>query len=154
MIEYSKKTWTPYSKNWVCRRFLLMGMPPPNIRILTVDDMSTMRKIIRTILNQLGYTNVEEAGDGKEGLFKLRGSKFDLVLLDWNMPEMDGLTMLKEIRNDPQLKDIPVIMVTAEAKKENVLAAIQAGANNYIVKPFTPEVLKDKIEKVWTSLGK
>lgn len=131
-----------------------MGMPPPNIRILTVDDMSTMRKIIKTILNQLGYSNVEEAGDGKEALFKLRSAPFDLVLADWNMPEMDGLTMLKEIRNDPNLKHIPVIMVTAEAKKENVLAAIQAGANNYIVKPFTPEVLREKIEKVWTSLGK
>ncbi len=131
-----------------------MGMPPTNIKILTVDDMSTMRKIIRTILSQLGYNNVEEAGDGKEALFKLKATKFDLVLLDWNMPQMDGITLLKEIRNDPQLKDVPVIMVTAEAKKENVLAAIQAGANNYIVKPFTPEVLKEKIEKVWTSLGK
>ncbi|MEJ5339344.1 MAG: chemotaxis response regulator CheY [Aquificaceae bacterium] len=127
-------------------------MPPKEARFLVVDDMSTMRKIIRTILNQLGYTSVEEAENGKEALAKLRGGNYDFVLLDWNMPEMDGLETLKQIRAEEKLKGIPVIMVTAEAKKENVLAAIQAGANNYVVKPFTPETLKEKIEKVWTAI--
>jgi two-component system chemotaxis response regulator CheY len=127
-------------------------MPPKETRFLVVDDMSTMRKIIRTILAQLGYTNVDEAENGKEALAKLRVGSYQFVLLDWNMPEMDGLEALKAIRADEKLKDIPVIMVTAEAKKESVLTAIQAGANNYVVKPFTPEVLKEKIEKVWTAL--
>jgi two-component system chemotaxis response regulator CheY len=127
-------------------------MPPKETRFLVVDDMSTMRKIIKTILAQLGYTNVDEAENGKEALAKLRVGNYQFVLLDWNMPEMDGLETLKAIRADEKLKNIPVIMVTAEARKENVLTAIQAGANNYIVKPFTPEVLKEKIEKVWTAL--
>ncbi len=127
-------------------------MPPKETRFLIVDDMSTMRKIIRTILNQLGYTNVDEAENGKEALAKLRVGNYQFVLMDWNMPEMDGLETLKNMRADEKLKDIPVIMVTAEAKKENVLMAIQAGANNYIVKPFTPEVLKEKIEKVWSAI--
>ncbi len=127
-------------------------MPPKEARFLIVDDMSTMRKIIRTILNQLGYTNVEEAENGKEALAKLRSGRFDFVLMDWNMPELDGLETLKQIRSDDKLKGLPVIMVTAEAKKENVLLAVQTGANNYVVKPFTPEVLKEKIEKVWTAL--
>ncbi len=127
-------------------------MPPKETRFLIVDDMSTMRKIIRTILNQLGYTSVDEAENGKEALAKLKVGNYQFVLMDWNMPEMDGFEALKAIRADEKLKDIPVIMVTAEAKKENVLMAIQAGANNYVVKPFTPEVLKEKIEKVWTAL--
>jgi len=130
-----------------------MGFPT-DIKILTVDDMATMRRIIKSILNQLGYHNVDEAENGKDALSKLKQNKYDLVLLDWNMPEMDGITLLKEIRNDPQLKDIPVIMVTAEAKKENVLLAIQSGANNYIVKPFTAETLKEKLDKVYESLNK
>jgi len=130
-----------------------MGFPT-DIKILTVDDMATMRRIIKSILNQLGYHNVDEAENGKDALAKLKQNKYDLVLLDWNMPEMDGITLLKEIRNDPQLKDIPVIMVTAEAKKENVLLAIQSGANNYIVKPFTAETLKEKLDKVYESLNR
>jgi two-component system chemotaxis response regulator CheY len=129
-----------------------MGFPT-TARILTVDDMATMRKIIKSLLNQLGYTNIDEAENGKEALVKLKQNKYDLVLLDWNMPEMDGITLLQEIRKDPQLKDIPVIMVTAEAKKENVLLAIQSGANNYIVKPFTAETLKEKLEKVWQQIN-
>lgn len=129
-----------------------MGFPA-NARILTVDDMATMRKIIKSLLNQLGYTNVDEAENGKDGLYKLKQNKYDLVLLDWNMPEMDGITLLQEIRKDPELKNIPVIMVTAEAKKENVLLAIQSGANNYIVKPFTAETLKEKMDKVWQQIS-
>ncbi len=126
-----------------------MPMPPPDIRILVVDDMSTMRRIIRTILNQLGYTNIEEAENGKQALAKLKSEKFDFVITDWNMPEMDGLTLVREIRNDPELKNLPVLMVTAEARKENVIEALKAGVNNYIVKPFTPEVLKEKMEKIF-----
>lgn len=127
-------------------------MPPKDAKFLVVDDMSTMRKIVRTILNQLGYTNVDEAENGREALSKLRSGNYDFVLLDWNMPELDGFETLKQIRADEKLKHLPVMMVTAEAKKENVLAAVQAGANNYVVKPFTPETLKEKIEKVWTAL--
>ncbi|MEJ5173381.1 MAG: response regulator [Hydrogenothermaceae bacterium] len=129
-----------------------MGFPT-NAKILTVDDMATMRKIIKSLLAQLGYTNVDEAENGKDGLYKLKQNKYDLVLLDWNMPEMDGITLLQEIRKDPELKNIPVIMVTAEAKKENVLLAIQTGANNYIVKPFTAETLKEKMDKVWQQIS-
>lgn len=129
-----------------------MGFPS-DAKILTVDDMATMRKIIKSLLNQLGYSNVDEAENGKEALAKLKQQKYNLVLLDWNMPEMDGITLLQEIRKDPQLKDIPVIMVTAEAKKENVLQAIQTGANNYIVKPFTAETLKEKMDKVWSQIN-
>ncbi|HHJ63802.1 MAG TPA: response regulator [Aquifex aeolicus] len=126
-----------------------MPMPPTNIRILVVDDMSTMRRIIKTILNQLGYSNIEEAENGKQALAKLKKEKFDFVITDWNMPEMDGLTLVKEIRSDEELKALPVLMVTAEAKKENVMEALKAGVNNYIVKPFTPEVLKEKMEKIF-----
>jgi len=126
-----------------------MPMPPPDIKILVVDDMSTMRRIIKTILNQLGYANVDEAENGKQALAKLKSEKYDFVITDWNMPEMDGLTLVKEIRNDPDLKNLPVLMVTAEAKKENVMEALKAGVNNYIVKPFTPEVLKEKMEKIF-----
>ncbi|MEZ0323815.1 MAG: response regulator [Hydrogenothermaceae bacterium] len=129
-----------------------MGFPT-NAKILTVDDMATMRKIIKSLLAQLGYTDVEEAENGKDALYKLKQNKYDLVLLDWNMPEMDGITLLQEIRKDPELKNIPVIMVTAEAKKENVLLAIQSGANNYIVKPFTAETLKEKMDKVWQQIN-
>ncbi len=126
-----------------------MPLPPKEIKILVVDDMSTMRRIIRTILNQLGYQNIDEAENGKQALAKLKSEKFDFVVTDWNMPEMDGLTLVQEIRKDPELKHLPVLMVTAEAKKENVLLALKAGVNNYIVKPFTPEVLKEKIEKIF-----
>jgi two-component system chemotaxis response regulator CheY len=126
-----------------------MPLPPKEIKILVVDDMSTKRRIIRTILNQLGYQNIEEAENGKQALAKLKSEKFDFVVTDWNMPEMDGLTLVQEIRKDPELKHLPVLMVTAEAKKENVLLALKAGVNNYIVKPFTPEVLKEKIEKIF-----
>ena len=126
-----------------------MPLPPQDIRILVVDDMSTMRRIIKTILNQLGYSNIEEAENGKQALGKLKKEKFDFVITDWNMPEMDGLELVKQIRSDDELKVLPVLMVTAEAKKENVMEALKAGVNNYIVKPFTPEVLKEKMEKIF-----
>ncbi len=131
-----------------------MALPDPNIRILVVDDMATMRRIIKGLLNQLGYKNIEEAEDGKVALQKLKSQQFDFVVTDWNMPNMTGLELVQEIRKDPELKHLPVLMVTAEAKKENVLMAIKAGVNNYIVKPFTAEVLKEKMEKIFSAVKK
>ncbi len=131
-----------------------MALPDPSIRILVVDDMATMRRIIKGLLNQLGYKNIEEAEDGKVAFQKLKSQEFDFVITDWNMPNMTGLELVQEIRKDPELKDLPVLMVTAEAKKENVLMAIKAGVNNYIVKPFTAEVLKDKMEKIFSVVNK
>ncbi|WP_029521053.1 MULTISPECIES: chemotaxis response regulator CheY [unclassified Persephonella] len=131
-----------------------MALPDPNIRILVVDDMATMRRIIKGLLEQLGFKNIDEAEDGKVALQKLKTSKYDFVITDWNMPNMTGLELVQEIRKDPELKHLPVLMVTAEAKKENVLMAIKAGVNNYIVKPFTAEVLKEKIEKIFSAMKK
>jgi len=119
------------------------------IKILVVDDFSTMRRIVKNILKQIGYTEVDEAEDGNGALAKLRQDKYDLIVSDWNMPNMTGLDLLKAIRADGALNGIPVLMVTAEAKKENVVEAIKAGVNNYIVKPFTAEVLREKIEKIF-----
>jgi two-component system chemotaxis response regulator CheY len=116
--------------------------------ILIVDDYKTMLRIIRNLLKQIGFENVEEAGDGQEALLKLRSGNFGLVISDWNMTPMTGLDLLKEVRADARLKSLPFIMVTAESKTENVIAAKQAGVSNYIVKPFNAETLKDKIEKV------
>lgn len=124
-------------------------MPNPNMKILIVDDFSTMRRIIRNILKQIGFSNVEEAEDGDVALEKLREGSFDFVITDWNMPNMTGLDLLKNIRADEALKDIPVLIVTAEAEKENVVQAAQAGVNDYIVKPFTADVLKAKIMRIF-----
>ncbi|WP_457621893.1 chemotaxis response regulator CheY [Persephonella sp.] len=131
-----------------------MALPDRNIKILVVDDMATMRKIIKGLLDQLGYKNIDEAEDGKVALQKLKSGNYDFVITDWNMPNMTGLELVQEIRKDEKLKHLPVLMVTAEAKKENVLLAIKAGVNNYIVKPFTAEVLKEKIEKIFSALKK
>ena len=120
-----------------------------NMKILIVDDMSTMRRIVKNALKQIGFSNVDEAEDGKAALQKLQNDTFDFVVSDWNMPVMDGLELLKAIRADANLKDLPVLMVTAEAKKENIMDAIQSGVSNYIVKPFTAETLKDKIDKIF-----
>ncbi len=125
-------------------------MPDPGIRILIVDDFSTMRRIIKNILKQLGYENVEEAENGADAYEKLDAEKFDFIITDWNMPVMDGLGLLKKVRSDPAIKDMPVLMVTAEAEKDKVVTAIQAGINNYIVKPFTAEVLKEKMDKIFS----
>ena len=124
------------------------------MRFLIVDDFSTMRRIVRNLLKELGYTNVDEAEDGDMALAKLRGEPFDFVISDWNMPNMDGLTMLQNIRADPALSKLPVLMVTAEAKKENIIAAAQAGANGYIVKPFTAATLDEKLTKIFEKLAK
>lgn len=119
------------------------------VKILVVDDFPTMRRIVKNLLKDLGYENVDEADDGAMGLEKLRNGNFDLVVSDWNMPVMDGLTMLTQIRADAALAKIPVLMVTAEAKKENIIAAAHAGANGYVVKPFTAATLEEKLNKIF-----
>ncbi|MCX7369784.1 MAG: chemotaxis response regulator CheY [Alphaproteobacteria bacterium] len=119
-----------------------------NINVLIVDDYRTMLRIIRNLLKQLEFNNVDEAVDGQEALAKLRAGNFGLVISDWNMVPMTGLDLLKEVRADQRLKDMPFIMITAESKTENVVAAKQAGVSNYIVKPFNAETLREKIEKV------
>lgn len=125
-----------------------------DISILVVDDFPTMRRIVRSLLKELGFTNVDEAEDGQGGLAKLRAGNFDFVVSDWNMPNLDGLEMLKEIRADARLSSLPVLMVTAEAKKENIIAAAQAGASGYVVKPFTAATLEDKLNKIFEKLAK
>lgn len=129
-------------------------MANPNTKFLVVDDFSTMRRIVRNLLKELGYTNVEEAEDGLMGLNMLKNGDFEFVVSDWNMPNMDGLTMLQNIRADPRLSKLPVLMVTAEAKKENIIAAAQAGANGYVVKPFTAATLEEKLGKIFEKLEK
>ncbi|MBF8221190.1 MULTISPECIES: chemotaxis response regulator CheY [Halomonadaceae] len=129
-------------------------MADKNMSILVVDDFPTMRRIVRSLLKELGFTNVDEAEDGQDALSKLRGGGFEFVVSDWNMPNMDGLEMLKQIRADEALKSLPVLMVTAEAKKENIIAAAQAGANGYVVKPFTSATLEEKLNKIFEKLGK
>jgi len=119
-----------------------------NTPVLIVDDYKTMLRIIRNLLKQLDIENVDEASDGQEALNKLRVGQYGLVISDWNMAPMTGLDLLKEVRADAKLKDTPFIMITAESKTENVVAAKQAGVSNYIVKPFNAETLRDKIEKV------
>ena len=124
-------------------------MTDQNMKILTVDDFSTMRRIIRNMLRQLGYNNVVEAEDGAEALSLLQREKVDFVISDWNMPNMNGLDLLKAIRADDNLKPLPVLLVTAEALKENVVEALKAGVNNYVIKPFTAETLKEKIDAIF-----
>jgi two-component system chemotaxis response regulator CheY len=120
-----------------------------DMKILVVDDMSTMRRIVKNIFKELGFTNIEEAENGSDALGKLKGDKFDLVVSDWNMPVMPGIELLRNIRADAGLKHIPVLMVTAEAQKENLMEAIQAGVSNYVVKPFTADVIKQKLDKIF-----
>lgn len=124
-----------------------------NMKILVVDDFSTMRRIIKNILKEIGYVNVDEADDGSTALEKLKSSRFDFVVTDWNMPNMPGIDLLRAIRLDPALKHTPVLMVTAEAAKENVVTAVQAGVNNYIVKPFTAAALKERIDLILSKLN-
>ena len=119
-----------------------------SVPVLIVDDYRTMLRIIRNLLKQIGFDNVEEVTDGAEALAKLRAGRFGLVISDWNMEPMTGLQLLQEVRADPKLKSTPFIMVTAESKAENIVAAKQAGVSNYIVKPFNAETLKGKVEKV------
>ncbi|WP_022669911.1 response regulator [Hippea alviniae] len=119
------------------------------MKIITIDDSSTMRRIIKNTLKRIGYGDeILEAENGKEALEILENNPVDLIITDWNMPVMDGLTFVKKIRSDSKYDDVPIIMVTTEAAKEDIITALKAGVNNYIVKPFTPQVLKEKIEQV------
>ncbi|TAM90136.1 MAG: chemotaxis protein CheY [Candidimonas sp.] len=124
-----------------------------NIKFLIVDDFPTMRRIVKNLLRDLGYERMEEAEDGAAGLERLREGGFDFVISDWNMPNLDGLSMLKAIRADGALSKLPVLMVTAEAKKENIIAAAQAGASGYVVKPFTAATLEEKLKKIFEKHG-
>jgi len=119
-----------------------------DMKFLIVDDFSTMRRIVRNLLKEIGYSNADEAEDGVAALAKLRGGNFEFVVTDINMPNMNGFELLREIRADEKLKALPVLMVTAEAKKEDIVTAAQAGANGYIVKPFTKGTLEEKVQKI------
>ncbi|MFT4809683.1 MAG: two-component system chemotaxis response regulator CheY [Paraglaciecola sp.] len=124
-----------------------------NMKILVVDDFSTMRRIIKNLLKDLGFANIQEADDGNTALPMLQQGDFDFVVTDWNMPGMQGIDLLRAIRADASLKHIPVLMVTAEAKKEQIVAAAQAGVNGYVIKPFTAATLKEKLAKIFERLG-
>lgn len=128
-------------------------MADKNMRFLVVDDFNTMRRIVRNLLKELGFNNVEEAEDGVDALGKLKAGGFDFVISDWIMPNMDGLQLLQTIRADAAMSSLPVLMVTAEAKKENIIAAAQAGASGYVVKPFTAATLEEKLGKIFEKLG-
>ncbi|OIQ76750.1 chemotaxis protein CheY [mine drainage metagenome] len=128
-------------------------MADKNLKILIVDDFSTMRRIVRNLLKELGYTNADEAEDGVVALQKLKNGSFQFVVSDWNMPNMTGIELLRAIRADAELKHLPVLMVTAEAKKENIIEAAQAGASGYVVKPFTAATLEEKLNKVFEKHG-
>ncbi len=119
------------------------------MKILVVDDFSTMRRIIKNLLRDLGFTNADEADDGNTALPMLQTGKYDFLVTDWNMPGMTGIELLKAVRADDNLKGLPVLMVTAEAKRDQIVAAAQAGVNGYVVKPFTAAVLKEKIDKIF-----
>ncbi|MGN1056793.1 MAG: chemotaxis response regulator CheY [Comamonas sp.] len=123
------------------------------LRFLIVDDFSTMRRIVRNLLKESGYTEADEAEDGVVALHKLRNSKFDFVVTDINMPNMNGFQLLNEIKSDDKLKHLPVLMVTAEARKEDIVAAAQAGAAGYIVKPFTKATLEEKVNLILKKVG-
>ncbi len=119
------------------------------MKILIVDDFSTMRRIIKNLLRDLGFSNTMEADDGQTALPMLQSGNFDFLVTDWNMPGMTGIELLKHVRADAKLASLPVLMVTAEAKRDQIIAAAQAGVNGYVVKPFTAQVLKEKIEKIF-----
>jgi two-component system, chemotaxis family, chemotaxis protein CheY len=124
-----------------------------NLRFLVVDDFSTMRRIVKNLLNELGYPNVQEADDGQSALPMLKSGGFDFLVTDWNMPGMPGLELLKAVRADPALAKMPVLMLTAEAKREQIIEAAQAGVNGYVIKPFTAITLKEKIDKILGQAG-
>lgn len=125
-----------------------------NLKILIVDDFSTMRRIVKNLLRDLGFTNTHEADDGARALPMLQNEgDYQFVVTDWNMPEMEGIDLLKAIRADVKLKHIPVLMVTAESKRDQIIAAAHAGVNGYVVKPFTADILKDKLERIFQRIG-
>ena len=123
------------------------------MKVLVVDDFSTMRRIVKNLLKQIGFTSIDEAEDGEQAYAKLKDGGYGFVVSDWNMPNLDGLGLLKKVREDSELKELPILMVTAEAEKEKVITAIQAGVNNYVVKPFTGELLREKIDKIFDKLN-
>ncbi len=129
-------------------------MNEKNIKVLVVDDFATMRKVVRNLLKQVGYEDIVEAEDGVMALKALKSQKIDVIVSDWNMPNMTGLELLKAVRADADLSKTPFLMVTAEALQDNVVAAVKAGVNNYIVKPFTAEVLNEKIKKIMEGIDK
>ena len=124
-----------------------------NLKILIVDDFSSMRRIIKNLMRDLGYANTHEADDGLTALPMLKGGGYEFLVTDWNMPGMQGIDLLKAIRNDPQLVSLPVLLVTAEARREQIVEAAEAGVNGYIVKPFTAQTLKEKINKIFERLA-
>ena len=126
---------------------------PTSLRFLVVDDFSTMRRIVRNLLKELGFTNVEEAEDGAAALSKLRQGGFEVVVSDWNIPTMDGLPRLQTMGADTKLESLPFLMITADAKKEHIPAAIQAGASSCIAKPFTAATLQEKLDKIFEKMG-
>jgi two-component system chemotaxis response regulator CheY len=119
------------------------------MKVLVVDDFATMRRIVRNILKQLGFTNIVEADDGTTALEIMKADKIDLVLCDWNMPKVSGLDLLKQMKADSDLKDIPFLMITAEAQKQNIIEAVKTGVSNYIVKPFTADTITEKLKKIF-----
>lgn len=129
------------------------GVDRTSLRFLVVDDFATMRRIVRNLLKELGFTHVEEAADGAEALDKLRAGDYQFIVSDANMPEMDGLTLLRTIRADPALKEVPFLMIVADKKKESVAAATQAGASGCIAKPFTADALQEKLNAVFEQMG-
>lgn len=124
-----------------------------NMKILVVDDFSTMRRIVKNLLRDLGFSNIHEADDGTTALPMLKSGNFDFLVSDWNMPGMTGIDLLRTVRADPSLKTLPVLMVTAESKREQIIEAAQAGVNGYVVKPFTAVTLKEKIEKIFERIN-
>jgi len=120
-----------------------------SIKVLVVDDMSTMRRIVKNVLKQIGFSDMVEAENGLDALSKLKVGDIGLIVSDWNMPVMQGIELLREVRADVELKHIPFLMVTAETQKEHIIEAVQAGVSNYVVKPFTPEALQGKLEKIF-----
>ncbi|MDD5364159.1 MAG: chemotaxis response regulator CheY [Gallionellaceae bacterium] len=128
-------------------------MADKNLRFLVVDDFSTMRRIVRNLLKELGYTNVDEAEDGDVALQKIKAGGFQFVITDWNMPNMTGIELLKAVRADAGYNTLPILMITAEAKKENIIEAAKSGASGYIVKPFTAATLEEKLNKIFEKFG-
>jgi len=120
-----------------------------SMKVLIVDDFSTMRRILKNMLKQIGFSDISEADDGTSALELLKAQEIDLIVCDWNMPQMSGFDLLKEVRSDPDLKDTPFVLVTAEAQRENVIDAVEAGVSNYIVKPFTVDQISEKLEKIF-----
>lgn len=124
-----------------------------DLKFLVVDDFSTMRRIVKNVLQELGYSHIEEADDGKTALPMLQAGNFDFLITDWNMPGMQGIELLKAVRADARLSKLPVLMLTAEAKREQIVEAAQAGVNGYVIKPFTAATLKEKMDKIFDTLG-